>query len=100
MVQKEGTHALIANPAEIAYAVKNDPYYEDQKKPVFHFSQESLESYYVGWVTGKTSPWNKMLDDHIGLVLQVRGKLDTFILMIFPGRHPSESHQNSFQRSG
>ena len=71
LVQKEGTHAVIANPEEIAYAVKNDPYYKDQNKPVFHISQESLESYYVGWVTGKISPWKKTVDDHIGLILQV-----------------------------
>ena len=71
LVQKKGTHAIIANPEEIAYAVKNDPYYNLQNKPVFHFSQESLESYYVGWITGKISPWTKVVDDHIAIILQV-----------------------------
>ena len=71
LVQKDGTHAVIANPVKIAYEVKNDPWYKEQKKPVFHFSKESLESYYIGWITGKLSPWKNIVDDHIGIILQV-----------------------------
>ena len=72
LVQKEGTHAIIANPEEISYAVKKDPFYKKLSQPVFHFSRENIESYYVGWVTGKTSLWKSVVDDHVGLVLQVK----------------------------
>lgn len=69
-VQKDGTHAAISQPEEIAYAVKHDPWYKNKQKPVFHFSKESLRPYYIGWVTGKLSPWKKIVDQHIGIILQ------------------------------
>ena len=97
LVQKEGTHAVIANPEEIAYAVKNDPYYKDQNKPVFHISQESLESYYVGWVTGKISPWKKTVDDHIGLILQVsKNNINIYYFVIFICRLASPRKLSEF----
>ena len=61
---------MIALPEEITYAVKQDLWYKDKKKPVFHFSKENLDSYYVGWVTRKLSPWKTLVDDHIGIIQQ------------------------------
>ena len=65
LVQQDGTHSIMAPPTEIAYALKNK-----ENSAAIHFSQESIDPYYVGWVTAKQSPWKGILDDHVGIIQQ------------------------------
>ena len=66
VVQQDGTHSVLSVPYLVAYFLK------DQKSSTaIHFSKENIQPYYIGWVTAKQSPWKKILDNHIGLIVQV-----------------------------
>ena len=66
LVQKEGTHSVLASPNDIAFALKGQ-----ENSAAIHFSKETILPYYSGWVITKLSPWKKILDDLILLIQQV-----------------------------
>ena len=64
LVQQDGTHSVTSSIYEIAYNFKKN-------SPAVHISKENINSYYLGWVSAKQSPWKKILDHHIGIIHQV-----------------------------
>ena len=64
LVQQNGTHSVTSSIYEIAYNF-------NENSPAVHLSKENIDSYYLGWVIAKQSPWKKILDNHIGIIHQV-----------------------------